>query len=93
MSINYSPAQIGEALGQIETNRSVFMDGAERIQQLNRELETSSGMAIDAARDAQAQAQTLRTQTDENVRQVKAEAQRSLERVQEDDRAAAGQLG
>ncbi|MBM4574683.1 hypothetical protein GS896_25355 [Rhodococcus hoagii] len=94
MSINYSPAQIGDALGQLEIARQQFMDGAEGIQALYKELEAlSSGTSITAAVDAQNQAMNLRQQTSENIEQVKRAAQGSLERVQGDDARFTSILG
>ncbi|MFZ2173799.1 MAG: hypothetical protein WAW17_07135 [Rhodococcus sp. (in: high G+C Gram-positive bacteria)] len=94
MSIHYSPAQIADALAQIEGRRQQFMGGAEQIQNLYQELQAvSSGSSINAAIDAQSQAAALRQGTDENIQAVKAEGQRSLERVQGDDQRFTSILG
>ena len=92
--IKYSPAQILEATAAIEANRASFQDGSERVEAAYRRLEASSeGTAITSAIDAQTQARALRDQTNTNTAAVKAEAERSLERVQGDDNRFASILG
>lgn len=92
--IHYSPAQIGDALAQIESNRRVFEEGSQRVQAAYERLQAaSSGTSINAAIDAQTQARALREETNANINQVKAAGQASLERVQGDDARFASILG
>jgi hypothetical protein len=92
--IHYNPAQIGDALAQIEANRRVFEEGSQRVQAAYERLQgASSGASITAAIDAQNQARGLREETNANINSVKVAGQASLDRVQGDDARFASILG